>query len=189
MPEKAISNAVGFDDAPFARDHRGRVQVVGAVFAGLRFDGVLIGDVEKDGTDAADRLAGLIEQSKFREHIRLVMLQGIALAGFNVVDVFALHERLDIPVLVVARREPDMEAIREALLTRIPGGYEKWAMIERLGRMEPAGPVHVQRVGLSLDQAEKTVSLFSVNSHIPEPVRAAHMIATALVWGESRGNP
>ncbi len=189
MPENAISNVVGFDDAPFERSYRGRVKVVGAVFAGLRFDGVLVGDVERDGADAADRLAGMIEQSKFYEHIRLVMLQGIALAGFNVVNVFALHERLNLPVLVVARKQPDMDAVRDALLNKIPGGSAKWAMIERLGEMEAVGSVYVQRMGLTKACAEKTVARFAVHSHIPEPLRAAHMIATALVDGQSRGNP
>jgi len=184
-----LSNVIGIDDAPFDRVHRGRVPVVGAVFAGPRFDGVLIGDVEKDGADAAERIGRMVERSRFLEHVRLVMLQGIALAGFNVVDVFALHDRLKTPVLVVARYTPDMAAIREALLTRIPGGREKWDIIGRLGPMESVGNVFVQRVGLSLEQAGRVVDQFAIHGNIPEPLRAAHMIATALVTGHSRGNP
>ena len=49
MTPTHLSNVIGFDDAPFERDHRGKVEVVGTVYAGLRFDGVLIGAVEKDG--------------------------------------------------------------------------------------------------------------------------------------------
>ncbi|MEZ4568289.1 MAG: DUF99 family protein, partial [Desulfobacterales bacterium] len=112
--QQRFSNVIGFDDAPFPRDHAGKVPIVGVVYAGPRFDGVLIGDVEKDGDDAADRLGALISGSKFREHIQLVMLQGITLAGFNVVNVFALHEILNLPVLVVARKQPDMNSIRTA---------------------------------------------------------------------------
>lgn len=192
MPPGAVrnfSNVVGFDDAPFDRDYRGGVSVVGAVFAGPRFDGVLVGEVEKDGTDAAARLADLIAGSRFREHIRLVLLQGVTLAGFNVVDVFALHDRLGIPVLVVARKRPDMAAVREALVSHIPGGAEKWAILERLGEMEPAGHVHVQRVGLTPGQASSVVRRFAIHSRIPEPLRAAHMIATAIAEGQSRGQP
>lgn len=36
--------------------------------------------------------------------LHAVLLQGMALAGFNVIDLDGLHEALDIPVLVVARR-------------------------------------------------------------------------------------
>ncbi len=182
-----FSNVIGFDDAPFQRDHKGSVKVVGTVFARLRLTGVLVGEVEKDGSDAAEKLAQLVAQSKFFENLHLVMLQGIAVGGFNVVDVFALHERLSMPVLVVCRRDPDMEAIREALLRQIPNGAQKWALIERLGPMEPLHHVYVQRVGLTLAQAATTLKCFTVEGHIPEPLRTAHLIAGAIVDGESRG--
>ena len=184
---KTFSNVVGFDDAPFDRRHRGDVPVVGAVFAGRRFDGVVIGKVRRDGANAARNLAALVRGSKFREHLQLVMLQGIALAGFNVVDVFDLHRRLGLPVLVVSRRAPDFEAIRDALLQRVPGGRRKWSLIERLGPMEPAGALHVQRVGLSLDAARRVIEGFAAHGHLPEPLRVAHLIAGAVATGESRG--
>jgi len=130
-----FSNVVGFDDAPFPREHRGDVPIVGVVFAGPRLDGVLSSRVRRDGATAARSLADTIERSKFAAHLQLVLLQGVALAGFNVVDVRELRERTGLPVLVVARRPPRMDAIRDALLTRVPGGARKWALIDRLGPM------------------------------------------------------
>lgn len=189
MAIKQFSNVIGFDDAPFPRDHTGPVKVVGAIYAGSRFDGVLIDDVEKDGSDAADRLTELLTTSKFADHVRLIMLQGITLAGFNVVDVFSLHEKTGLSVLIVARRQPDMTAVRQALLSNIPGGADKWRVIEQLGDMEPAGDVFVQRVGLTKEQANAVVAQFAVYSTIPEPIRTAHLIAGALSNGESRGAP
>ena len=187
MAEKRFSNVVGFDDAPFARDHNGKVKIVGTVYASLRFDGVLIGEVEKDDFDSATRLIELISGSKFAEHIQLIMLQGIAFAWFNVVDVFALHEHLGTPVIVVARKQPDMASIRKALLSHIEEGKTKWAVLERLGEMEQLGAVFVQRVGISLDQAAAVLGQFAIHSNIPEPLRTAHLIAGALIYGQSRG--
>lgn len=187
MAEKRFSNVVGFDDAPFSRDHRGNVAVVGTVYAGPRFDGVLIGAVEKDGSDAADRLAALVRTSKFCGHIRLILLQGITCAGFNVVDVFALHEKTGLPVLVVARKAPDMAAVQEALLSHIPEGKAKWAVLERLGPMEPVNQVFIQRVGITREQAAAVLDQFAIYSHIPEPLRTAHLIAGAMALGQSNG--
>ncbi|MGM0451882.1 MAG: DUF99 family protein [Thermodesulfobacteriota bacterium] len=189
MAEKRFSNVIGFDDAPFARDYCGKVPVVGTVYAGLRLDGLLVGEVEKDGFDAAASLARLVAGSKFLEHVQLIMLQGIALAGFNVVDVFDLHRRLNRPVLVVARKQPDMTAIQNALLHHIAGGRAKWAVIKRLGRMEALDGIFVQRVGLTFDQAAEVVDRFALYGHVPEPLRTAHLIATALGGGQSRGSP
>jgi endonuclease V-like protein UPF0215 family len=163
--------------------------MAGAVFAGPRLDGVLLGRIERDGWDAWEQIKRLVSNSKFREHIQMIMLQGIALGGFNVVDVFSLHESLQIPVMVISRKEPDMSAIKHALHTHIQGGGEKWSIIQRLGPMEPVGKIYVQRVGLSMEEAAETVGRFSVHSHIPEPIRVAHLIAGALGHGESRGNP
>ncbi|RMF58692.1 MAG: DUF99 family protein, partial [Calditrichaeota bacterium] len=148
---RRFSNVVGFDDAAFPRDHRGTVPVVGAVYANLRLDGVLMTEIQKDGNDAAEKLARLVGDSKFAEHIQLVLLQGITLAGFNVVDLFSLSDRLARPVLAVARKAPDLAAIRAALLSKIQDGEKKWQLIQRLGPMEAVGEVLVQRVGLSLE--------------------------------------
>lgn len=184
---RSPSHVVGFDDAPFAREHRGDVPVVGAVFCGLRLEGVLRGRVRRDGSNAARALAALVTESKFAPQLQLVLLQGIALAGFNVVDVEELHRRTGLPVLVVARRAPRLPAIRAALLGRVPGGARKWALIERLGPMEPVAGVHVQRVALTHAEAAAIVRRLAVHGHVPEPLRAAHLIAGALATGQSRG--
>jgi endonuclease V-like protein UPF0215 family len=163
------------------------VPVVGAVFAGLRLEGVLRGRVRRDGANATRALVQLAAGSKFAPQLQLVLLQGIALAGFNVVDVAELHERLALPVLVVARRAPRLDLVRRALLGRVPGGRRKWRLVERLGPMEPAAGVFVQRAGLSLADAERVVRRLAVSGRIPEPLRTAHLVAGALATGQSRG--
>lgn len=181
-----MCHAVGFDDAPFQRDHRGDVPVVGAIYSGARLDGVLSAAVRRDGANATAVLEELVRGSRFRRHLQLVMLQGIALAGFNVVDIHRLHEALGLPVLVVSRRCPDLQAIRHALLDRVRGGARKWKLIERAGPMEPLGGVYVQRAGLDPSEAQALLARFAVHSAIPEPLRTAHLIAGGLACGESR---
>ncbi len=185
--QTTIAHVIGFDDAPFTPDYSGPVKVVGAVYARSRLIGVLVGEIEKDGSDAADVLIRLVAGSKFAGNLHLIMLQGIALGGFNVVDVFALHERLGLPILVVARRQPNMDAIRDALLGQVRGWAQKWALLERLGPMEPLGDVYVQRIGLTTSQATFVLRQFTIEGNIPEPLRTAHLIAGALINGESRG--
>ena len=186
MKARSYSHVVGFDDAPFARDHRGDVPVVGAVFAGLRLEGVLSGKVRRDGTNAARHLAALVSRSKYAPQLQLVLLQGIALAGFNVVDLHELHERLAVPVMVVARKRPRLHKVRSALRL-IPGGERKWQIIERLGPPEPLAGVYVQRVGITKRDAERVIRRLAVHGSIPEPLRTAHLIAGGLTAGQSRG--
>jgi endonuclease V-like protein UPF0215 family len=163
------------------------VPIVVTVFAGARLDGVLSARVRRDGADATRVLAATIGASRFAPQLQLVLLQGIALAGFNVVDVPTLHAALGVPVLVVARRAPRMALVREALLTRVRGGARRWRLIEALGPMEPVAGVWVQRAGLTLEEAERALRPLQLHGTIPEPLRAAHLIAGGVGRGASRG--
>lgn len=183
----SISHVIGIDDAPFAREHRGDVLVVGTVFAGPRLEGVLSTRVRRDGRNSTRAIAAMVGGSRFAAHLQAVLLQGIALAGFNVVDLEGLHRALGLPILVVARRAPNLEAIRSALHTRVPGGRRKWALIEKAGPMEGVAGVYVQRAGLSLAEAEALIRRFAVMGKLPEPLRVAHLIAGGVTRGESRG--
>jgi hypothetical protein len=187
MPPFRYAHTIGFDDAPFEREHRGDVLVVGAAFAGLRVEGVLSTRVRRDGANATRAIAALVRSCRFYEHTRLVMFQGIALAGFNVIDIHALHAEVAIPVLVVARRQPSFPAIREALLGRVRGGARKWALIEKAGPMEAVAGVVVQRAGIELAAAGEVIERLAVNGRVPEPLRIAHLIAGGVTTGQSRG--
>jgi uncharacterized protein len=185
MP-KHFSNVIGFDDAPFPAGHIGPVKIVGTIYAKLRLNGILMGEVRKDGMDGAKKLIALISQSRFAESIQLIMLQGIALAGFNVIDFFFMFEQLELPILVVSRKLPHMEKIKDALL-KMRYGHHKWNLIERLGPMQPVEHVYVQRIGLTLAEASTIVKEFTIAGHIPEPLRTAHLIAGAMANGQSSG--
>lgn len=186
MNKSRISHVIGFDDAPFARDHRGDVLLVGAVYAGERLECVISGKVRRDGANATREIIRLVSESRFVPQLQLVMLQGIAFAGFNVVDIHALNTALGVPVLVVMRRRPDLRAIERALLHKVRGGARKWGLIQQAGLIEPAGKVFIQRAGISLTLARQVVGRFTMSSDLPEPLRTAHLIAGGIQTGESR---
>ncbi len=183
---RALSHVVGFDDGPFRPEHRGDVDLIGALFTDLRLEGVLRGRVRRDGANATTAVATLIEGSRFRQHLQVVLLQGISFAGFNVVDIGGLAQRLGLPVLTLTRREPDLAAIRRALLGSVPGGRRKWRLVERAGIPESLADVYVQRVGLNLAEAEQLIRRLAVHGRIPEPLRTAHLIAGGIAPLPSR---
>jgi uncharacterized protein len=206
-------NVIGFDDGPFEREHRGDILLVGAVCSGTRLDGVVAGRVRRDGADAARRMVQILRASQFGESVQAVMLQGIAVGGFNVVDIHGLAKALSVPVLVVVRRPPDMAAVRRALFSdvpharpRVPGAARKWKLIEAAGSLEalgssrrsqrprptgivtPSPRLWIQRAGgLSLEDARRLVAATTLHGNIPEPLRLAHLIAGGITTGKSRG--
>ena len=183
---RRFTHVIGFDDAPFNHDYRGDVLVVGAVYAGLRLDGVLSAKVRRDGVNATAVLIRTLSASRFLPQAHLVLLQGIAFAGFNVVDVEALHQSLHLPVMTVVRRRPNLTRIKAALLEHVPGGVRKWRLIEKAGPMESAAGLFVQRAGIGIDDAQRVLKRLAVHSRMPEPLRTAHLIAGGVTLGESR---
>ncbi len=186
---RKLSYVIGFDDAPFDRASRGDVAVVGTVFNGPRLEGVIRGKVRRDGANATHNLAAMIEGSRFAPSLQAVLLQGITFGGFNVVDLQALSERVDLPVVAVCRKQPDLVRIRRALLESVPGGARKWRLIERLEPARRHGDIYLHHINLDWRDATALVDRFALNSHLPEPLRTAHLIAGALADGESRHRP
>jgi endonuclease V-like protein UPF0215 family len=185
-------HTIAVDDAPFPRSHRGDVLVVGVACAGVGMAGVMATRVRRDGRNATEALAKMIAASRFRTHGHAVLLQGIALAGFNVVDLAELNDRIGLPVIVVTRRAPDLAAIRAALLGRVPGGVRKWRLIERAGPMQPlASPrLHVQVAGIEVARAAALLrAVTPAGNNLPEPLRMAHLIAGGIATGESTSRP
>lgn len=186
MLKHPISHVVGFDDAPFQRRHRGDVLIVGTVFAGDRLDGILAARVRRDGINSTARLAECLTGSKYFAQLQAILLQGIAFAGFNVVDLQALHRTTGLPVLAVSRHAPDLAAIRKALLEKVPGGARKWRLIEAAGPMAPMAGLYCQHVGIDAENAARLIAALQIHGRLPEPLRLAHMIAGGVTTGESR---
>src|SRR3989338_1109997 len=115
MVKKEI-RVIGIDDSPFNKFKDKRALVVGVVMRGGSFvDGILSAKVEVDGNDATYKLIEIIEKSKFRSQLRCIFLNGIAVAGFNVIDIIELSRKTKIPVVVIIRQNPNIEAINSAL--------------------------------------------------------------------------
>lgn len=177
---------VGIDDGVFIPHKKGVADVFGVVFrGGYWLDGVMKTAVAVDGMDATEKIAEMIKASPHYAQIRIIMLNGITFAGFNVVNIKKLSEFTNLPVIAVTREKPDFDDIRKAL-THLPEGEERWKIIENASRLisvrSRAGeaPVYVQVAGISREDAEKIVKETSTRSNVPEALRVAHLIASGL---------
>jgi hypothetical protein len=53
--------------------------------------------------------------------------------------------------------------------------------------MEPMNGVYVQRAGIDPAHTRALLARCALHSRVPEPLRAAHLIAGGVARGESRG--
>jgi endonuclease V-like protein UPF0215 family len=189
---KSQVRVVGIDDSPFTFKN-GRVHVVGVVMRIPNYiEAVMTSECEIDGTDANDVLVGMLRKSRYLEQLKLIMIDGIALGGFNIVDISHLQEATGIPSATVTRDMPDKVKIRSALKKHFPDWVERMRMIDK-HQLVPIPtshkPIYVSVSGMDVNKASELIQECTIRGNIPEPIRIAHLIARAIVNGESRGRP
>ena len=183
---------LGFDDGPFKPRSRDEVIVIGVVYrGGSFFDGVMRTEIICDELDATEKIVEVVNKSKHKEELRVLMFKGVTIGGFNIVDIKRLHEKTDLPVIIVARKKPNLDKIKKAL-QNFDDFEKRWNFIKNAGKIykveiKKNKSLHYQFIGLQRDEVEKIIKLSCTRSLIPEPLRVAHIIASAIVKGESKG--
>jgi endonuclease V-like protein UPF0215 family len=177
---------LGVDDGVFVPHVESLVLIVGVVFrGGYWVDGVMHSAILVDGFDATEKISNMITDSPQYEELRVIMLNGITFAGFNVVDIKALNAATGLPVVAVTREKPDLPRIYRAL-KHLPRSEERWKAVLNAGEMAEISTrnenekVYLHTAGVSLIDAEKIVRLTSTRSNIPEALRVAHLVASGI---------
>ena len=177
---------LGVDDGVFSPHMKGFVPVVGVVFrGGYWLDGVMHTEVEVDGVDSTEKIASMIMISPHYKQLRVIMLDGITFAGFNVVNIKELNTKTRLPVIAVTREKPNFTEIREAL-NNLPENEERWKIIQNTGKMLEVSTrsenekVYMQLSGILEEDARKILQLTSTRSSVPEALRVAHLIASGI---------
>jgi hypothetical protein len=178
---------IGIDDSPFKKFEKGKeVLVIGTFFRGGNFlDGIVSTKVELDGNNSTEKIAEMLNKSKFKPQLQAIMLDGIAVAGFNVIDIKKLSKKTNLPVIVIIRKLPDFKKIKQTL--KKINLTEKYKLIEKAGQPCKVSNVYVQFTGISLEKLKEILKITCTHSLIPEPIRTAHIIASGIIDGESRG--
>lgn len=182
---------IAWDDGPFEFKTKGKDILVGVIFRGGHFiDGLLKTEIEIDGFDATEKITEKILKTRHKD-LRVVMLDGITFAGFNIVDIKEIYEKTKLSVIVVNRKKPNLQRF-VSLIKQMPNPEK------RLRCVESAGPVYFTSVknkniyfqcyGITKEDASKIIKETSTMSLIPEPLRVAHLMATGFVLGESVGH-
>jgi len=183
---KKEARIIGIDDAPFDKFKDKSTFIVGTVFRGsTTLDAVLSTKVQVDGSDATKKISSMINKSKYKPQLQCIILDVIAVGGFNVIDVQKLHTSTKLPILIILRRFPNYKKIFNAL--KKLGMENKTKLIEKLDPPEKVGKIYIQQIGLTLAKVKKILKLTCTRSFIPEPVRVAHLIGAGIARGESYG--
>ena len=181
---------LGIDDSPFTFTEKYAI-VIGVIMRGGSYiECVLRRQVSVDGSDATSVCKEMIENTRHRKQLKAMMLDGIALGGFNVVDIQEVHSVTNLPVITVTRDEPNFEKIEKALKKNFENWKDRLNLMKRgeLYKVETShNPIYIKCAGISLAEAKEIIKLSTIRGAIPEPIRVAHLIASGITRGESYG--
>jgi len=177
---------LGIDDGVFTPQKKGKALIIGVVYrGGLWLDGVMHTQIQVDGLDATEKIASMIVNSPHHPQLRVIMLNGLTFAGFNIVDIKKLYKKTGLPVIAISREKPNLNEIKKAL-ENLPYKDKRLKAMENAGKMIEVsvkgseGKIYVQIAGIAEKDALKIIRVTSTRSHIPEALRVAHIIASGL---------
>lgn len=145
-------------------------------------DGFAFGTCTVGGTDLTDAVTDLWDRLD-RPDVRHVLVAGVALAWYNVLDLRAIHAAVERPVVAVTFEEseglegPLREAFCGDALAERLAAYERLPERHRVDVGDDA--LFVRSVGLASDEAATVVRAHTPEGGRPEPLRVARQAARA----------
>lgn len=171
---------LGIDDASFDFED-GETFLTGVVYRGTDFiEDIRTVDIEVDGYDATGKVVELFRECNNPRQIKAVLIDGISFAGFNIVDIEEVSERIEKPVIAVTANEPDREDFRATMerTGNVDEKFEKFMEPEEIELED--GTAYFQCAGTSTGKARNIIRRTIIHGLTPEPIRVAHMIGRAF---------
>ncbi|MDX1745985.1 MAG: DUF99 family protein [Halobacteriales archaeon] len=146
-------------------------------------DGFVFGRASVGGTDATDAVIDLVFRLE-RPDVQFILLSGIAPAWYNILDLYAIHEAVDRPVISVTYEESS--GLEESLNAEFSGEARDTRL--DICRRQPDRDrllvndetLFVRAVGLEEAEAHDVVRAFTPEGGRPEPLRVARLAARAV---------
>jgi len=181
---------LGIDDSPFTFTDKYST-VIGVVMRGGNYlECVLKSQVSIDGDDATFVCKEMIKNTRHRKQLKVMLLDGIALGGFNVVDIEDIFSSTHLPVITVTRDKPDFNKIEDALKKNFIDWEKRLTLIKsgEIHKIETShNPIYIKCSGIDIEEAKEIIKISTIRGAIPEPIRVAHLIASGITRGESYG--
>ena len=157
----------------------GIVMSTDLVIDGFVFDHSTVG-----GNDATDVILSMYERLG-RPDVSFLLISGIVISLYNIVDVKRISEKIGLPVIGVTYK--DSEGIEDAIKHHFPKSYEsKLVEYSSLGEREKitlhtSHDLYIRNEGCTITEATQLLNKLTLQGSFPEPLRIAQMLANTLL--------
>src|SRR3989338_4510330 len=100
----------------------------------------------------------MVNKRRHKAQLRVIMLDGLTFGGMNFADIQKINEKTGLPVIVVNRKWPRFEMIKNAL-KHFKDKEKRWKLIEKAGKVHQINVgnhnLFIQTAGIGLADAQK----------------------------------
>ncbi len=153
--------------------HGDKFWIVGAVLRGaFLLDGIVWSQFDQNQEDIVDQIAEMVQKSKFFKELRVIILCSELVRESLFEDLLRLHEILGLPIIAL-------------LDNRIPMRFNHLLRSKILLVTVRRGRFLVLCIGLMQDEVEAILGISWKADQLPEPLRIARLVASALETAKS----
>ena len=145
----------------------------------LIIDGLAFGNATISGDDATDNIISMYRLLA-REDINCIMLDGLVISMYNIIDGGRIAAETGLPVVAVTFE--DSKGLEGSIKRLFVDSQHKLEQYQKLGKREritlrTGKNLFIRYWGLSQKKAVAILNSFTLQGSVPEPIRVAKMAA------------
>ena len=150
----------------------------------LIIDGFAMGYSTVGGDDATETILSVYEKLD-RPDVSFLLISGIVISLYNIVDVKKISEKIGLPVIGVTYE--DSKGIEDAIKRHFPKSYDsKLAKYSKLGTREKitlrtSYDLYIRNEGCTVSEATHLLDKLTLQGSVPEPLRISQLLANTLL--------
>lgn len=148
----------------------------------LIVDGIVFGNATLKGNDSTKSIHCMYNSLQ-RDDINCIMLDGLIISMYNIIDGEQLNNTTGLPVIAITFEDSTglEEHIRHHFLEEAERKLEQYRKLGKrdLVRLKTDKLLYIRYWGLSLKGALNTLNAFTLQGSVPEPIRVAKLLARA----------
>lgn len=150
----------------------------------LIIDGIIFGKANIGGDDATQNIIAMYKSLQ-RNDISFLLLNGLIISMYNIIDGKTIYENIGIPVIAITFN--DSQGIENSIKKHFPSNYNnKLENLKNLGKrnlilLKTKKFLWIRIWGIKLDDAIKLLNSFIIQGSIPEPIKLAKLISHAYL--------
>ncbi len=144
-------------------------------------DGFVFGHATIEGDDATENILNMFDRLK-RPDISYVLLSGIIISMYNIIDLQKIHQHTGIPVIGITYE--GSEGIEDSIKYHFQDYYSKLNQYKKLEdvekiRLSTSYDIFARRHGCSYSDVKNLLDGLTLQGSVPEPLRVAHLLANS----------